>query len=103
MAETLGGLVNVPAEGLDRARTFFELGATSLLLVRAHRELRANRASELTVLDLFAHPLDRGLAAHVVDSTVKTVGESTVDSIGSRGRERAGRPAPRGVAAGAAG
>jgi hypothetical protein len=48
-------------------------------MVRAHRELRANRASELTVLDLFAHPLVRGLAAHVVESAVKTVAVSTVD------------------------
>ncbi|ONI92898.1 hypothetical protein ALI22I_01300 [Saccharothrix sp. ALI-22-I] len=41
VAEVLGGLLDVPAQRLDRTRTFFELGATSLLLVKAYRGLRA--------------------------------------------------------------
>lgn len=107
VAEVLGGLLGVPADRLDRTRTFFELGATSLLLVRAHRDLRASCAPALTVLDLFAHPSIRALAAHIggretADSPAGRVPEpavSTVDPIvlaaRNRGRSRAGRMAGR--------
>jgi hypothetical protein len=76
------------------------LGATSLMLVRAHRELRTTCAPELTVLDLFAHPSIRALAAHAgaAQSTVESAGpvvEQDVDPVvlaaRHRGRGRAGR------------
>ncbi len=104
VAQVLSGLLGVPADRLDRTRTFFELGATSLMLVRAHRELRTTRAPELTVLDLFAHPSIRALAAHIggVRSTVESAGpvvEPGVDPLvlaaRHRGRGRAGRLARR--------
>ncbi|WP_143532263.1 non-ribosomal peptide synthetase [Saccharothrix sp. ALI-22-I] len=104
VAEVLGGLLDVPAQRLDRTRTFFELGATSLLLVKAHRELRATCAPALTVLDLFAHPSIRALAAHLsgrdaVKPSGESAAESAVDPIvlaaRHRGRRRAGRVALR--------
>ncbi|WP_086666102.1 non-ribosomal peptide synthetase [Lentzea kentuckyensis] len=108
VAQVLGDLLGVPAATLDRTRTFFELGATSLLLVRAHRELRASCAPELTVLDLFAHPSIRALAAHLGGVPAGATEEpevSTSDSVlleaRHRGRARAGRLARRGVPAGA--
>jgi hypothetical protein len=65
IARVLGGLLGVPAGELDPLRTFFELGATSLTLVRAHRELSAELDRPITVLDLFARPSLRELAAHL--------------------------------------
>lgn len=110
VAEVLGGLLGVPAERLDRTRTFFELGATSLLLVRAHRELRTTCAPALTVLDLFAHPSIRALAAHisgrdsvksVVDAAAVLGTDPIVLAATQRGRRRAGRLTRRGADVGA--
>ncbi|HWD80912.1 MAG TPA: amino acid adenylation domain-containing protein [Kribbella sp.] len=57
------------AELLDRTidpdTAFFELGATSLNLVVAHRRLRARLHAELVIVDLFAHNTVRALAAHI--------------------------------------
>jgi hypothetical protein len=99
IAEVLGQLLDVPARQLDPTRTFFELGATSLLLVKAHRQLRAGCAPALTVLDLFAHPSIRALAAHisgpVASSTVDSAMDPIVLAAQQRGRGRAGRLAAR--------
>lgn len=49
--------------GVDATTAFFELGATSLTLVLAHRQLAAHGFDTLTVVDLFSHPSVRALAA----------------------------------------
>ncbi|MFF4594234.1 amino acid adenylation domain-containing protein [Amycolatopsis sp. NPDC001319] len=48
------------------ADNFFDLGGHSLMLVRAQAELNEALGSALTVVDLFAHPSARALAAHLV-------------------------------------
>ncbi|MFI7123115.1 amino acid adenylation domain-containing protein [Amycolatopsis sp. NPDC049868] len=66
--DVLESVRTVFAELLDRKidpdTAFFELGATSLNLVVAHRKLRALH-TELVVVDLFAHNTVRALAAHI--------------------------------------
>ncbi|USX53958.1 amino acid adenylation domain-containing protein [Lentzea sp. HUAS12] len=47
----------------DATTSFFELGATSLTLVLAYRKLTAQGFATLTVVDLFANPTVRALAA----------------------------------------
>ncbi|MEU5265371.1 amino acid adenylation domain-containing protein [Amycolatopsis sp. NPDC021455] len=90
IARVLGGLLGVPAAELDPLRTFFELGATSLTLVRAHRELAAGLDRPVTVLDLFAHPSIRELAAYLAPAAAET-GDDVLAAARSRGRARRGR------------
>ncbi len=55
--------------GVDRIGVednFFDLGAHSLLLVRAHARLREALGQELTVIDLFRHPSVGALARHLL-------------------------------------
>jgi amino acid adenylation domain-containing protein len=55
--------------GIDRIGVednFFDLGAHSLLLVRAHARLREALGQELTVIDLFRHPSVGALARHLL-------------------------------------
>jgi amino acid adenylation domain-containing protein len=56
-------LLGVERIGLDD--NFFDLGAHSLLLVRAHGRLREALGRELTVVDLFRHPTVGALARHL--------------------------------------
>jgi amino acid adenylation domain-containing protein len=56
-------LLGVEAVGLHD--NFFDLGAHSLLLVRAHARLREALGRELTVVDLFRHPSVGALAHHL--------------------------------------
>jgi aryl carrier-like protein len=65
VAAALADLIGADPGQLDRDRSFFELGATSLTLVRAHRVLRRELDGTLSVLDLFAHPSIRALAARI--------------------------------------
>ncbi|ALE81353.1 hypothetical protein WY02_26610 [Pseudonocardia sp. AL041005-10] len=56
-SDLLGGPVEV-------GTPFFQLGASSLTLVLAHRRL-VELDPQLTVVDLFAHPTVRDLARHL--------------------------------------
>jgi natural product biosynthesis luciferase-like monooxygenase protein len=58
------------ALGLERVGifdSFFGLGGHSLLAVQVHRELKANIAPELTIVDIFRFPTVSALAAHLSD------------------------------------
>ncbi|SEC50725.1 amino acid adenylation domain-containing protein [Amycolatopsis tolypomycina] len=88
IARVLGGLLGVPPGELDPLRTFFELGATSLTLVRAHRELSAALDRPITVLDLFARPSIRELAAHLAPGPAEPEDDDVLASARSRGRAR---------------
>ena len=59
MEQILGELLGAP---IDRAASFFELGATSLQLVTAHRRLR-EAGFDIGVVDVFAHPSVAALEA----------------------------------------
>ncbi|WP_410050153.1 acyl carrier protein, partial [Actinomadura sp. CNU-125] len=50
---------------VDVTTPFFQLGATSLVLVRAHGRLHELLDPGLAVVDMFAHPTVRRLAAHI--------------------------------------
>ncbi|WP_067973185.1 non-ribosomal peptide synthetase [Nocardiopsis trehalosi] len=50
---------------VDPETPFFRMGATSLTLVLAHGRLAAELAPDLSVVDLFANPTVRALAAHI--------------------------------------
>jgi amino acid adenylation domain-containing protein len=52
-------------ERIGRHDNFFELGAHSLLVVRAHSRLREALGRELSVVDLFRHPSVGALARHL--------------------------------------
>ncbi|MDH6605021.1 nonribosomal peptide synthetase DhbF [Streptomyces sp. SAI-208] len=65
-----GRLAQVWREVLDRDRVglddnFFDLGGNSLLLVTAQSAVNRAFGSELSVVDLFAHPTVRDLARHL--------------------------------------
>ncbi|MGI5159107.1 amino acid adenylation domain-containing protein [Microbispora sp. CA-102843] len=64
---------------VDPQTPFFQLGATSLTLVLAHRRLRQEVAPHLSVLDLFERPTARALAAHIFKTSPKAdePGDST--------------------------
>jgi amino acid adenylation domain-containing protein len=47
---------------IDPNANFFDLGGTSLQMVRIHAELRQRLASEINIVDLFAHPRVSDLA-----------------------------------------
>lgn len=79
---------------VDAATSFFELGATSLTLVVANRRLRDDLAPALSVLDLFAYPTARELAARIdamrqPEEPAPAAGHGPLSAAGARGRRRA--------------
>ncbi|WP_166655471.1 non-ribosomal peptide synthetase [Actinorugispora endophytica] len=65
ITRVLGDLLDTDT-GIDPTTAFFQLGATSLTLVLAHRRLSAELDPDLSVVDLFSHPTVRDLAECVV-------------------------------------
>lgn len=76
VADIVGGLLKAP---VDPVTPFFRLGATSLTLVLAHRQLSADLAPELTMVDLFANPTVRALALLI---TRQRLGSDTAEPMG---------------------
>ena len=58
-------LLRLPAVGIDDS--FFELGGSSLLLLRLHLELRGALGRDLRIVTLFQHPTIRSLAQFLED------------------------------------
>jgi phosphopantetheine binding protein len=56
-------MADLLAAPVNETKPFFQLGATSLTLVLAHRRLAAEIDPALTVVDLFARPTVRDLAS----------------------------------------
>jgi amino acid adenylation domain-containing protein len=84
-AAELAAMVVAPASGMERLvagvwcavlgsshvgveQNFFDLGATSVLVVRAQQELQRRLARPIPVTALFAHPTVRALAGHLSGS-----------------------------------
>jgi pyochelin synthetase len=63
VARVLSGLLG--GAPVDVTTPFFQLGASSLTLVLAHRALHAELDPQLLVVDLFAHPTVRALATWI--------------------------------------
>ena len=53
-------------EDVDPDRNFFDLGGNSLLLIQAHRQVKADLAVSVPIAALFRHPTIRGLAGYLV-------------------------------------
>ncbi|CAM5334561.1 non-ribosomal peptide synthetase [Streptomyces fumanus] len=66
---------------VDRDENFFDLGGNSLLLVTAQSAVNRAFGTDLSVVDLFAHPTVRDLARHLA-------------ALGAAPVADAGRPAP---------
>ncbi|NKD77349.1 amino acid adenylation domain-containing protein [Haematospirillum sp. H1815] len=62
LVQSVGNLVSAP----PRDRTFFEIGLSSLTLVRLHQAIRRTMGLECRVVDLFRYPTLSALAAHLL-------------------------------------
>uniref|UniRef100_UPI003BAC64F2 amino acid adenylation domain-containing protein n=1 Tax=Stappia sp. TaxID=1870903 RepID=UPI003BAC64F2 len=60
----------------DREASFFELGATSLTLLRLHQKLRKAIGRNFPVVAMFAHPCIQALAGHLGVSAPALAGEA---------------------------
>jgi acyl carrier protein len=65
VARVLADLLGATPDELDPTCSFFELGFTSLTLVRAHNRLREEFGEVLSVLDLFAFPSIHAVAVQI--------------------------------------
>jgi acyl carrier protein len=63
-------MLSMDRVGVDH--NFFELGANSLLMVKANVRLRAKLETEVPLVDMFRFPTVRTLAAHVVGGGLGT-------------------------------
>jgi amino acid adenylation domain-containing protein len=81
-------LLGVDRIGLED--NFFELGAHSLLLVRAHARLREALSRELTVIDLFRHASVGALARHLLSQEERPSFQQVEDLV-QRQRTSLGR------------
>ena len=54
-----------PAREIDRRDSLFDLGASSLDVIRVHGRLQERFGASLSVVDLFRHPSLAELAAHL--------------------------------------
>ncbi|GAB7044641.1 MULTISPECIES: non-ribosomal peptide synthetase [Catenuloplanes] len=97
--DVFGELLTVP---IDVTTPFFDLGATSLTLVRAHRRLVARLDVPLVMVDLFAHPTVRDLArlidarrtaAHPAPAAVAAVSTAPPAATGRAAGRRSARAA----------
>ena len=61
---------------MDRSASFFELGATSLTLLRLHQKLRKAIGRNFPVVAMFAHPCIQALAGHLGASAPALAGEA---------------------------
>ncbi|MDX3696460.1 SDR family oxidoreductase [Streptomyces europaeiscabiei] len=76
--------------------SFFDLGGTSLLLVRAMTEVNRELGCDLTVVDLFSHPTVEALSRHLAD---RVPVPATADGPPSGDGSSAGVAADSGTAA----
>lgn len=80
------------AEQIPVGGNLFELGATSLTIVALHRRIAATLAPELSLVDLYAWPSVRSLAAHIDASSA---GDADREEAARRGAERRARRGAR--------
>jgi len=73
-------VLGIEAAGLDD--NFFDLGGTSLLMLRVHSQIRPVTGRDLRIVELFQHPTLRNLARHLE-------GAAPATSAVNRAKERA--------------
>ncbi|MEW2513910.1 amino acid adenylation domain-containing protein [Streptomyces sp. NPDC046870] len=94
LAEVWCGVLGRDRVGRDE--NFFDLGGNSLLLVTAQSAVNSAFDTDLSVVDLFAHPTVRDLARHLAARTGPAVAEPSPEpgtDAGRAGGPGAGRPA----------
>ncbi|MGW0512627.1 amino acid adenylation domain-containing protein [Streptomyces olivaceoviridis] len=94
LAEVWCGVLGRDRVGRDE--NFFDLGGNSLLLVTAQSAVNSAFDTDLSVVDLFAHPTVRDLARHLAARTGPNVAEPSPEpgtDAGRAGDPGAGRPA----------
>jgi amino acid adenylation domain-containing protein len=72
-------------EVIDIDRNFFELGATSLSLVRARHVLEQDLGRNVPIVDFFSHPTAALLAAHVEMSPAEDAAQRGIRRAATRG------------------
>ncbi len=75
-------VLGISAAGLDD--NFFDLGGTSLLLLRVHSQIRAATGRDVRIVELFQFPTLRALARHL-----ELPGATSAPSAVTRAQERA--------------
>jgi acyl carrier protein len=85
------------AAEIDPERTFFDLGASSLLMVRAQQALQQRLRRDVPVTALFEHPTVRRLAAHLDPASAPSPATGGPARERPRPDLRARRLAARGV------
>ncbi|MGW2034144.1 SDR family NAD(P)-dependent oxidoreductase, partial [Streptomyces sp. NPDC001811] len=101
LAEVWCGVLGRDRVGRDE--NFFDLGGNSLLLVTAQSAVNSAFGTDLTVVDLFAHPTVRDLARHLAARTGPAVAEPSPEPGTDAGRAagpgaaRPAEPAPSGL------
>ena len=73
-----------PAVGADE--NFFDLGGTSLLLIEMHARLKAQFTSVPSMVDMFAFPTPRTLAARLVAGGLTKEPAAAAEQRGQRQR-----------------
>jgi acyl-CoA synthetase (AMP-forming)/AMP-acid ligase II len=87
IAEMMIGILGVPRIGL--AENFFDIGAQSLIIVRAHAKLKERLDRDFPLIALYQHPTVKALAAHL-DGTSESAGV-TADADERAAKARAAR------------
>lgn len=77
---------NLDLPHIDRQRNFFDLGGTSLQMVRIHAEMRARFGGDISITDLFAHPRIVDLSRFLKERGLET---KTLSAASSRGAQQA--------------
>jgi hypothetical protein len=90
VAQVWRDVLGIAAPGLDD--NFFDLGGSSLHLVKVQRRLTAVLERPVAVVDLFRYPTVRGLAAHLGDTPLTSTDTGAARRVARRtDLRRAGR------------
>jgi acyl carrier protein len=93
IVEVLKDLLKTPRIGLDD--NFFDIGAQSLIIVRAHAKLKERLDRDFPLIALYQHPTVKALAAHLDGTSESARVTSDADERAAKARaarERRRRP-----------
>lgn len=66
---------------IDPNANFFDLGGSSLKMIRVHASLQSALNIKLPIVDLFAHPTVAGLAQHIAAPVLPPVAEVVLPHV----------------------
>lgn len=85
LCEIWAGVLNLPEVKTDA--NFFDLGGTSLLMIRVHTEIKRRLGREVSTNDLFAHPKIQDLVRFLDGGATQHAAVETAQLRGARQRE----------------